>query len=227
MALRLVAVLAVVGALLTGHTTAATAPESALRLRAFEQLLYAVAAGDEPAMWATLSRVSRRRLGPTLSDFRARGARGVHDGVAPFAQASHRVILNAPLDRGLGLVAVAKRNDALAVPVRRERGVWKVEIDPLFTVEPVRPLPGDQVLRRTQLSAEVSAPAKIDGAAMWFDGRFFLDARAYLVAEQAAHVHLGRGATATAERSACRRRVRVRRGRGSGERVGLYGSRKG
>ena len=179
MALRLVAVLAAVGALLTGHTTAATAPESVLRLRAFEQLLHAAAAGDEPAMWETLSRVSRRRLGPTLSDFRARGARGVHDGVAPFAQASHRVILNAPVDRGVGLVAVAKRTDALAVPVRRERGVWKVEIDPLFTVEPVRPLPRDQVLRRTQLSAEVSAPAKIDGAAMWFDGRFFLDARAY------------------------------------------------
>ena len=28
-------------------------------------------------MWATLSRVSQRRLGPTLADFRSRGARGV------------------------------------------------------------------------------------------------------------------------------------------------------
>jgi hypothetical protein len=178
MGLRLVAVLAVVGALLTGHTTAATPPESVLRLRAFEQLLHAAAAEDEPAMWATLSRVSRRRLGPTLSDFRARGARGVRAGLTPFAQGSYRVILNAPVDRGLGLVAVARRNDALAVPVRRERGVWRVEIDPVFTVEAVRPLPGERVLRRTQLSAEVSAPGKIDGAAMWFDGRFF-DAREY------------------------------------------------
>jgi hypothetical protein len=176
MAPRLVVLLAVASVLLTGHTTAATAPESALRLRAFERLLDAAAAGDEPAMWAALSRVSRRRLGPTLADFRRRGARGVRDGLAPFARASYRVILNAPVGRMLGLVAVARRNDAVALPVRREGGAWKLEIDPVFTVEAVRPLPGERVLRRTQLFAEVSAPGKIDGAAMWFDGVFF-DAR--------------------------------------------------
>ena len=178
-ALRLLAALAAMGALLAGQTEAATTPESALRLRAVEQLLHAAAAGDEPAMWATLSGVSRRRLGPSLADFRSRGARGVRAGVAPFARGSYRVILNAPVDQGLGLVAIAKRNDALAVPVRREHGAWKVEIDPIFTVEAVRPLPGDQVLRRTQLFAEVSAPGKIDDAAMWFDGRFFVEARGY------------------------------------------------
>ncbi len=178
MALRLLAALAAIGALLAGQTEAATTPESVLRLRAVEQLLHSAAAGDEPAMWATLSVVSRRRLGPSLADFRSRGARGVRAGVAPLAP-SYRVILNAPVDHGLGLIAIANRNDALAVPVRRERGVWKVEIDPIFTVEAVRPLPGDQVLRRTQLFAEVSAPGKIDDAAMWFDGRFFLDARGY------------------------------------------------
>lgn len=179
MVLRVVAVLAVIGAVLTGHTTAATAPESALRLRAFERLLHAAATEDEPAMWAALSSVSRRRLGPTLADFRTRGARGVRASVVPFLEGSYRVILNTPVDRGLGLIGVARRNEAFAAPVRWERGLWKVEIDPVFTVEAVRPVPREDVLRRTQLSAEVSAPGKIDGAAMWLDGQFFLDARAY------------------------------------------------
>jgi hypothetical protein len=131
-------------------------------------------------MWAALSRVSRLRLGPTLSDFRRRGARGVRDGIAPFAQGSYRVILDAIVDRGLAVVAIAggREHDALAVPVRRERGAWRVEIDPAFTVEAVRPQPGERVLRRTQLFAEVSAPRKIEDAVMFFDGRLF-DARAY------------------------------------------------
>jgi hypothetical protein len=147
-------------------------------LRALERLLHAAAAGDEPAMWATLSRVSRRRLGPTLADFRRRGARGVRDGVGLFAQGSYRLIVNTAVDRWLGLVAVAKRNEAFAVPVRREHGVWKVEFDPVFTIEAVRPLPGERVSRRTQLAAEVLAPAAIDGAGIWFDGVPF-EARLY------------------------------------------------
>jgi hypothetical protein len=177
--LRLVAVLVIAGTLLTGQTTTAAASlEPAQRLGALERLLRAAAADDEPAMWAALSRVSRRRLGPTLADFRARGARGVRAGIAPFVQGSYRVILNTAADRGLGLVAIVRRNEAFAVPVRQEGRLWKVEIDPAFTVEAVRPLPGEQVLRRTQLFAEVSAPGKIDGAVMWFDGSFFYG-RAY------------------------------------------------
>ncbi len=177
--MRLVAALAALCALATGQTTAATTPDSTARLGALERLLDAAAAGDEPAMWATLSKVSHRRLGPTLADFRKRGARGIRASVAPLAQAPYRVILNTSVAQGLGLVAITARNDALAVPVRRERGRWKVEIDPLFTVEAVRPLPGERVRRRTQLAAEVSAPGKIDDAAIWLDGRFFHDARAY------------------------------------------------
>jgi hypothetical protein len=176
--LRLVAVMAAVGALLTGHTTAATTFEQEQTLRAFERLLDAAAAGDEPAMWAALSRPSRRRLGPTLADFRARGARGVGAELAPVARGKYRVILNAPVAAGLRLLAVTARDHALALPIRREGGRWQVEINPLFTVEAVRPLPGERVLRRTQLAAEVSAPGRIGGTAMWFDGRLF-DARAY------------------------------------------------
>jgi hypothetical protein len=169
-----------VAALATG-STAATTPDAAERVRSLGQLVQAVRAGDEPAMWASLSRVSRRRLGPTLADFRRRGARGVRSEVAPFAQGSFRVILNTDVARGLGVIAVAggRERGAFAVPVRRESGEWKVEIDPAFTVEAVRPLPGEQVLRRTQLFAEVSAPGRIDGAAMWLDGGFFADARGY------------------------------------------------
>jgi hypothetical protein len=179
-ALRLaLASLALVALFTTGSKAAAT-PDSTERVRAVDRLVRAAAVDDEPAMWAALSRVSRRRLGPTLADFRRHGARGVRDEIAPFAQGSYRVMLDANVDRGLGVVAIAggREHGALAVPVRRERGVWKAEIDPAVTVEAVRPVPGERVLRRTQVFAEVSAPGKIDGAAMWFDGRLF-DARGY------------------------------------------------
>jgi hypothetical protein len=169
-----------------GSTPAATADE-AQRLGVLERLLSAARANDEPAMWRTLSHISRQRLGPTLADFRSRGARGVRDGVAPFVSSPYRAIVNVgfTFDRNLGLVAISggSEHGAFAVPVRRERGVWKVEIDPTFTVEAVRPLPGERVLRRTQLFAEVAAPHMIDGAIMWFDGLPF-DARQYWSRDQ-------------------------------------------
>ena len=176
MAFRLVLVLLLLAAVFSAGSTAGTTPDAAERARAVQRLLEAARTGDEPAMWAALSRVSRRRLGPTLADFRRRGARGVRSSLAPFVE--HRVVLNVTVGPRLGVLAVVRGGEAFAVPVRRERGAWKVEIDPAFTVEAVRPLPGERVWRRTQLAAEVSAPGKIDGAGMWFDGRFF-GARAY------------------------------------------------
>jgi hypothetical protein len=173
--------------LLGADSTPAATSDEAQRLGVLERLLTAARANDEPAMWQTLSRVSRHRLGPTLVDFRSRGARGVRDGVAPFVRGPYRTILNVgfSFDRNLGLVAISggSEHGAFAVPVRREGGAWKVEIDPTFTVEAVRPLPGDRVLRRTQLFAEVAAPHMIDGAIMWFDGIPF-DARQYWSRDQ-------------------------------------------
>lgn len=167
--------------------SASPVPEDALRLRAVESLLSAAERNDEPAMWRALSPISRKRLGPTLADFRRRGARGVRDGIAPFVRSRYRVVVNVDFtwDHSLGVVAIAggSEHGAFAVPVRREHGVWKVEIDPAFTVEAVRPLPGDRVLRRTQLAAEVAAPHMIDGAIMWFDG-FAFNARQYWSRDQ-------------------------------------------
>jgi hypothetical protein len=131
--------------------------------------------------------MSRKRLGPTLAGFRGRGARGVRDGIAPFVHRPYRVILNIDFtwNHSLGLVAISGGRDhgAFAVPVRRERGVWKVEIDPAVTVEAVRPLPGERVRRRTQLFAEISARSPLDGASLWFDGIPF-DGRQYWSRDQ-------------------------------------------
>src|SRR5262245_51193118 len=166
-------------ALGAGSTSAAT-PDALERVRALDRLLQAAARNDEPAMWSTLSRMSRLRLGPTLVDFRARGARGVRDGVAPYAGSPYRTIVNVGFtwNRNLGLVAISggSEHGAYAVPVRREQGTWKVEINPAVTVEAVRPLPGDRVLRRTQLFAEIAAVQMLDGASMWLDGLAFVEA---------------------------------------------------
>ena len=167
-------------AALQSGAAAAPAPDTVPRLEALERLLGAVERNDEPAMWATLSPTSRRRLGPTLADFRARGARGVRSSLAPFVGRSPRVIVNVTVDRGLGLLAIGggRGRAAFAAPLRRERGAWKVEIDPVFTVQAVRPLPDENVRKRTQLFAEVAAPQRIDASGMWFDGLPFY-ARTY------------------------------------------------
>lgn len=167
--------------------TAAPVPDDVLRVRAVESLLSAAKRNDEAAMWRTLSPMSRKRLGPTLAAFRRRGARGVRDGIAPFVHGPYRVILNVgfPWSRTLGLVAISggSERDAFAVPVRQERGVWKVEIDPAVTVEAVRPLPDERVRRRTQLFAEIAARGPLDGASMWLDGIPF-DGRQYWSRDQ-------------------------------------------
>jgi hypothetical protein len=131
--------------------TAARTPEAFERLQAFDRFVRAVTATDNSA---------------------------VRSRVAPFARGDYRVILNATVDRGLGVLAVGKGSRVFAAPMRQKGGVWKVEIVPGFTVEAVRPLPGERVDRRTQLAAEVIAPGKILGALMWFDGRPF-QARLY------------------------------------------------
>jgi hypothetical protein len=168
---------------LIASATAAPGPEQAVRARAVVTLVDAAAANDEPAMWRALSRVSRQRLGPSLADFRRRGARGVRASVAPFVDGSYRVVVNAAVTPRLGVVAIASSDDAFAAPVRREGAAWKVELDPAFTVEPVRPLPHERVVQRTQLAAEIVAPRPIAASAMWFDGRPF-DARAYWSRDQ-------------------------------------------
>ena len=180
--------LAALATVLGVGSTSAAPPTPDEHVRALERLLQAAAKDDEAAMWSALSGVSQRRLGPTLTDFRMRGARGVRDSVAPFVHSSYRVIVSLDFswDRSLGLVAISggSEHGAFAVPVRRERGVWKVEIDPSFTVEAVRPLPGDRVLRRTQLFAEIAAPHMIDGTSMWLDGLSFINARQYWSKDQ-------------------------------------------
>ena len=137
MILRLALVSLVLAAVVTAGSTAA-GPDPTERMRAVDRLVRAARANDDAAMWASLSRVSKRRLGPTLPDFRSRGARGVRDGVAPFVRSPYHAIVNVDFtwDHNLGLVAISggSEHGAFAVPVRRERGVWKAEIDPTFTV---------------------------------------------------------------------------------------------
>jgi hypothetical protein len=172
--------LAVLTAGLSVGSTAAATAGYVQRIHAVERLLEAARADDEPGMWAALSRVSRRRLGPTLVDFRQRGARGVRSSLEPLTEGPYRMIVNQQVDRRLAVVALARRGAyaAFAAPVRLEHGAWKVEIDPVFTIEAVRPLPEERVRKRTQLFAEVAAPGRLDGAAMWLDG-FPFDARLY------------------------------------------------
>jgi hypothetical protein len=201
MRVRWLALPVVAAALGAGCGAATDAPESGsnsattkvvrasvavLREGALAELVRAAGADDEPKMWAALTQASRKQLGPSLAEFRSVNAGGLRATLAPFARSPYRVILNQVITLDMALIAIegtqavdGKREyAAYAVPLRREHGKWRMQVDPLLTIEAVRPIPLGQVRERTQLFAELAAPRAIDDAALWFDGTAF-SARGY------------------------------------------------
>jgi len=126
------------------------------------------AGGNVAATWGLLSRATQRRYGP-FRVFRvrqasklARQARAVRGGP---------LIVATPITSRWAVAAVAGRRAAFAAALSRERGRWRLELGGPIRIEAVRPNPGERVLGRTQVAAEVHAPAAIHEAGLWLDNR--------------------------------------------------------
>lgn len=140
----------------------------------------AVRARDEAAMWRVLSRASRARLGPSFAEFRSAGARELVQEVGSF-RAGYKVILVEQITLGFAVAAVAgeraiearREYGAYAAALRREQGEWRLALRDPIRLRILRPEPGEEVRRRTQLAAEISAGAPIEEAGLWFDGMAF------------------------------------------------------
>jgi hypothetical protein len=111
-------------------------------------------------MWQRLSAPSRRLLGPGQAAFRRGPARGLAQELSGLGR-RNRLFLSQTI------------TPSVAVALRRERGIWRVELGSPVQIEPLRPKPGETVRRRTQLAAEVTAGAPVVEAGLWLDGRAF------------------------------------------------------
>ena len=127
---------------------------------------------DEGRMWERLSVQTRQRLGPTLIGFRRRAARGLERELVSFGQ-RNQLILSETITASFAVAAVGRANRAYAAALRREDGLWRIELGSAVRIDPLRPKPGEKVARRTQLAAEVSAGTPIVEAGLWLDGVAF------------------------------------------------------
>jgi hypothetical protein len=132
----------------------------------------AAARKDEEEMWDRLSVPTRRRLGPTLADFRRGSALNLEQELRPLGR-RHELILSQTITPPFAVAAIGRGSRVYAAALRLENGLWRLELDAPLQVLPVRPKPGEIVQRRTQLAAEVKAATPILEAGLWLDGLAF------------------------------------------------------
>ena len=84
-------------------------------------LVDAAAAGDSKAIWALLSRPSKRRLGPTEAAFaKSNELRALRRQLAPFRDGKLPVQISENIDDVFGVVALSRGSNAWAAPIRNE-----------------------------------------------------------------------------------------------------------
>jgi hypothetical protein len=137
-----------------------------------QDFVRAAARGDEGRMWERLSAPSRRRLGPSLPGFRRRAAPQLELELASLGR-RHRLTLSQAVTSSFAVAAVGRASQIYAAALRLEDGLWGVELGGSMRIEPLRPKPGETVVRRTQLAAEVTAGSPIVEAGLWLDGLAF------------------------------------------------------
>ena len=91
----------------------------------------------EPALEAVAE-----RLGPTYADFAAGPAAILERALEPFETTTLAPMISQSVSQEFGLVAVRNGAKALAFPLRRESGGWKVETPGPITFQIVGPQPG-------------------------------------------------------------------------------------
>jgi hypothetical protein len=135
-------------------------------------LVGAAARGDGRQIWERLSAPTRRRLGPTLNAFRREAAPALEQELASLGRRPE-LILSQTITPTFAVAAVGQASEVYAAALRREGGLWRVELASPIQIQPLRPKPGERVLRRTQLAAEVTAGTPIVEAGLWLDGLAF------------------------------------------------------
>jgi hypothetical protein len=153
-------------------TTLDTQPAPDPGKDAVEELLAAAGGGRTDALWAMLSTASKRRLGPTLGEFKSGAGGELVDTVGSFRSA--KVIVSERVTPEFGVVAVDGRQNGkravYALPLRLEGAKWKLELGSPLKIRPLGPLPGKHEPVVAQIAAAVTGPGGSGTAVMYLDG---------------------------------------------------------
>jgi hypothetical protein len=157
-------------------------PPAAARARTPDEVvgdfIIAAARHDRAGMWTLLSRPTQKRLGPSLARFRAGVAQTLEHEPGAFGGSDYTVVVSERITGRFAVVGVAgerlaegvREYAAYAVALRLEGKKWKLELRAPIRIRPLRPDPGEKLVERTQLAAEVKAPAAIEEGGIWLDG---------------------------------------------------------
>ena len=143
---------------------------------AIDAFVVAAKAARADAMWSMLSTASKRRVGPTLARFRARGATRLAEEAGSFD--SYKVIVSERITPEFGVVAIdgsriveGKRvRDVYAAALRLEGEQWKLELGGPVKVRAVGPDPGAHERIVAQIAAAVSGKGGGGTAVVYVDG---------------------------------------------------------
>jgi hypothetical protein len=143
---------------------------------AIDAFVAAARAGRAEAIWSMLSVASKRRLGPTLARFRARGATQLAEEVGSFGR--YKVIVSERITPEFGVVAIdgprileGKRvRDVYAAALRLEGESWKLELGGPVKVRAVGPDPGAHERIVGQIAAAVAGKGGGGTAVVYVDG---------------------------------------------------------
>ncbi len=133
-------------------------------------LVQAAVHDNRKALWNLLSKPSQTRLGPTYADFAAGPATVIERALRPFENKALAPLISQSVSQQFGLVAVRSGAKALAFPLRRESGTWKVETPGPIQFQILGPQPGSHG-PVAQVAVEVHSPGVIGDAILFVDGK--------------------------------------------------------
>ncbi len=147
-------------------TTAVADPGKA----AIAALIQAAAHDNRKALWNLLSKPSQQRLGPTYASFAPASAPQIEAALKPFENRSLTPFISQSVSQQFGIVAIHSGARALAFPLRRENGAWKIETPGPVQFQILGPQPGSHGVV-AQIGVEVRSPGVLGDAIVFVDGK--------------------------------------------------------
>jgi hypothetical protein len=140
-------------------------------LDAVTRMIRATRTRDRAALWALLSEPARRRLGPTLADFRKGSAPKLERALRPFRKTGFHVDVSERITGRFGVVGISSGSHVYAAPLRLELGSWKLDLgrSPPLAIRVLGPDVGS-VSRVQQIAFEVRGAPGGATAILYVDG---------------------------------------------------------
>jgi hypothetical protein len=148
-------------------STTAAAPDDPGKA-AIVALFRAAGKDNRRALWNLLSTASRKRLGG-YDTFHREGAVVMERALAPFGSKPPEPFISQGISQNFGVVAIRRGSKVLALALRNQGGVTKIETPGPLVFRILSPTPGSKG-SVSQVAVEVHSPGLVDDAVVWVDG---------------------------------------------------------